>query len=182
MKTLIEILLFMLILVAAISSTASSPAFASPETWSEVVTYSGPGRREAFNSSVFTIDHPEWRIRWAFTPKPEPYEGAGLWVLTYREGQTVPNWVNMIFEYNSSRTSGTSYIHNQTGNFYMTIVAPDSDLNYTIIVEQDLDSFIPEYPTLILLPLFLAATLAVAVITAFPRRNRQAADATLKTN
>jgi hypothetical protein len=59
-------------------------------------------------------------------------------------------------------TSGVSYIRDQKGTFYMDIDATNIE-NFTIIVEQDLDS-IPEFPSWIILPLFLIATLSVIII------------------
>ena len=58
-------------------------------------------------------------------------------------------------------TSGTSYIHEYPGTFHMRINVGATE-SYTIIVEQDLDS-IPEFPSWLVIPIFLAATLFVIV-------------------
>ena len=61
----------------------------------------------------------------------------------------------------SDGADGVSYIHNQKGIFYMEIITNAE--NFTIIVEQDLDS-IPEFPSWIILPLFLMATLSAIIV------------------
>ena len=59
-------------------------------------------------------------------------------------------------------TSGISYIHNSKGTFYLKINVAYTE-SYTIIVEQDLDS-IPEFPSFLILPLFMIATLLAVII------------------
>jgi len=56
-------------------------------------------------------------------------------------------------------SSGVSYIHHQEGTFYMNIRTANIE-SFTIIVEQDLNS-IPEFPSWIIMPLFIVATLVV---------------------
>ena len=58
--------------------------------------------------------------------------------------------------------SGISYIHNNSGTFYMRINVTNAQ-GYTIIVEQDLDS-IPEFPSFLILPLVLMATLPAVIV------------------
>jgi len=58
--------------------------------------------------------------------------------------------------------TGTSYIQNQEGTFYMEIIT-DAE-SYTIIVEQDADS-IPEFTPLALVVVLIAASLLVVVLS-----------------
>jgi len=122
------------------------------------------------NTEYFNCDYVEWRIRWEYTPHPAVPQYASLYVEVYEkkedviwrgflraEGKSV--LIDVIREYGTSETSGVSYIHNQTGRFYMLISGSNIE-DFVIIVEKDTDS-IPEFPSWIILPLFLIATIAV---------------------
>ena len=125
------------------------------------------------NTDCFNCDHVEWRIRWEYTPHPAVPQYAALWVEVYekkedviwrgeliQEGESV--FIDKFREYGMSETDGVSYIHHQPGRFYMFISGSNIE-DFTIIVEQDIDS-IPEFPSWIILPLFLVATLFAIII------------------
>jgi hypothetical protein len=138
--------------------------------WSEVTRFSGPGDVPLSNTTDFAVDYPEWRIRWEYTPDPQYPGSAGLTAMTY--SRTQPGGaVNEIFALGTADANGTSYVHNKTGIFYLTMTVSPDVVNYKIIIEQDLDS-IPEYPssTLVLL-IFIAASL---IIVAHGGTNRNA--------
>lgn len=156
-----KICLFVLLLVFSITLVASSNfASATPANWSEVIRFTGTGS-QTYNTTYFTCTHVEWRIRWEFVPHPVYPELTGLNVFTYPQGESVI-FVDWIFQMGPSNTSGTSYIHNRAGTFYMSIATANTQ-SYAIIVEQDLDS-IPEFPTFLILPLFMIATLFVVIV------------------
>lgn len=170
----------LLTLVLAIQLTLYNPVLATPENWSEVTRFTGTGSMETQNTTLFTIGHAEWRIRWQYNPDPQYADVAGFVVFTYPQGET-SNYVNWIFAIGPSQTSGTSYVHNHTGTFYMNIAAGNI-LNYTLIVEQDLDS-IPEFPLSMLLPLVFTSTLVVAIVRVYAKKPRQQTpNSKLKTN
>ena len=73
------------------------------------------------------------------------------------EGVRGSMYVNSIIEIGSEKRSGTSYVHDYQSTFFM-IINVIGTKNYTIIVEQDIGS-IPEFPSWIILPLFVTATL-----------------------
>jgi hypothetical protein len=162
MKASATLVYMLLALVLAIQLVLYNPVLATPSNWSEVTRFTGTGSREPQNTTFFTADHPEWRIRWEYNPYPEYVNVASFVALTYPQGET-SNYVDSIVAMGPSQTSGTSYVHNRTGTFYMNIIAGDNVLNYTLIVEQDLDS-IPEFLLPMLLPLLLTSTLVIATV------------------
>jgi hypothetical protein len=125
------------------------------------------------NTDYFNCDYVEWRIRWEYTPHPAVPQYAALYFEVYEkkedviwrgflraEGKSV--LVDVIKKYGTSETSGVSYIHNQTGRFYMFISGSNIE-DFTIIVEKDTDS-IPEFPSWALLLVMVVAVLVIAVI------------------
>lgn len=155
---------FILVLLSLFLLTAmSGVVFASSGNWSEVTRFTGSGS-ETYTSDYFTCDHVEWRIRWDYVPDFQYPNLTSLSVFTYptKEGDRGPMYVNFIRKTGNEDTSGTSYIHDYQGTFNMYIDVNGTE-SYTIIVEQDLIS-IPEFPSWIILPLFLVATLFVIVI------------------
>jgi hypothetical protein len=73
-------------------------------------------------------------------------------------------------------TSGVSYIHDQQGTFYTDIEATNIE-NFTIIVEQNLDS-IPEFPSWTPLMIMAFAVTVIAVI--YKRKIRTKSEGNLK--
>jgi hypothetical protein len=82
-------------------------------------------------------------------------------VYTYPQGENTL-YIDSIIKTGSNDTNGISYIHDNDGTFYSKINVALTD-SYTIIIEQDLNS-IPEFPSWIILPLFLVATLSGVLI------------------
>lgn len=153
--------MFALLLCFSISlfAVTSGIVFASSDNWSEVVRFTDAGI--IFETEPFTCDHVEWRIRWEYVPEPEvPDEHLSLHVYVY--AQEYPGtWFESIRKNGTEETNGTLYINDKNGTFHLAIISAVQ--NYTIIVEQDLES-IPEFPSWIILPLFLVATsLAITV-------------------
>ena len=124
------------------------------------------------NTDFFNCDYVEWRIRWEYTPHPAVPQYASLYVEVYEKKEDVI-WrgeliqqgesvlIDVVREYGMSETSGVSNIHNQTGRFYMFISGSNIE-NFTIIVEQDIDS-IPEFPLWTILPLVIAVMLVIGI-------------------
>jgi hypothetical protein len=140
-----------------------SVVFANSGNWIEVVRYAGEGT--GFGASPpFTINHTEWRIRWEYAPS-FPFGSQrdfDFWVIPevnrndhFRSNMSIAS-VNHPIEKN-----GTLYISNSTGTFFIETVPCSSE--WTIIVEQNIDS-IPEFPSWLILPVFLAATLSAIVL------------------
>jgi len=128
------------------------------DNWVEVTRFIGT---KGFTTDVFGCDHIEWRIRWEFDPGHWHFADLHtLQVTTYKEGEST-NYFNQIREPPSGNLSGFELL-NQSGTFYLEISTGLID-SYTIIVEENIDS-IPEFPSWIILPLFLTATLFALII------------------
>jgi len=159
MESLVIFSLVLFIVSSVSILTSSNIVLATPANWSEVIRFTGTGSH-SYNTTFFTCSHVEWRIRWEYVPHPVFPELTALNVFTYPQGET-EIFIDWIFHIGATNTSGISYIHNRAGTFYMTISTANTQ-SYAIIVEQDLDS-IPEFPSLIALPLFMIATLLVVI-------------------
>jgi hypothetical protein len=150
-----------------------------PDNWVEVTRFTKKSVPSTWwgdpsgNTDYFNCDYVEWRIRWEYTPHPAVPQYASLYFEVYEkkedviwrgslraEGKSV--LIDVIRKYGMSETSGASYIHNQTGRFYMFISGSNIE-DFTIIVEKDTDS-IPEFPSWIILPLFLMATFVGVIV------------------
>ena len=68
--------------------------------------------------------------------------------------------VGSIIKSGTEETNGILYINGFNGTFVMDIVS-NAD-SYVLIIEENLDA-IPEFPSWIILPLFLAVTFSVVV-------------------
>ncbi len=137
-----------------LSVITSSIVFASSSNWSEVTRFTGSGT-EHYKTDYFTCEHVEWRIRWEYIPHPALPLLALFNVYTYPHGEDAL-YIDDIIKTGTNDINGTSYIHNNDGTFYCKINVALTE-SYTIIIEQDLNS-IPEFPSWIILPLFLTTT------------------------
>jgi hypothetical protein len=170
MKTSLFFLCVLLTFLMTTTTTAHNPVLANPENWSEVTRFTGAGSRQSQNTTYFTVDHAEWRIQWGYTPNADYAAVAGFIVYVYPPGEAYPNYTVAIFDIGGNQTNGTSYVHNQTGTFYMSVTAVEpAIINYTIIVEQDLDS-VPEFPSPTLIPFTLTAALLTGVVVAYRKQ------------
>jgi len=136
--------------------------FANSSNWTEVVSYAGSGTGSGA-SPPFTINHTEWRIIWEYTPQFEfgSQNDFDFWIIPeenrsdYSRASMAVVSVNHPIEQN-----GTLYISNVTGTFFIETVPCSSD--WSITVEQDVNS-VPEFPSWIILPLFLMATFSAII-------------------
>jgi hypothetical protein len=169
MKTSLLFLYVMLIFFVATTMTAHSLALAETANWNEVATFTGLPSEEAQNTTYFTMGHPEWRIRWMFSPDQNNILAAGFFVYVYPQGET-KSYVGSIYSIGGSPTNGTAYLHNLTGVFYMSVLTGTLGiLNYTLIVEQDVNS-VPEFPPSTILPLALTTALLATIALAYDKQ------------
>ena len=135
----------------------------SSGNWVEVARFTGSAK---FGSTEpFTCDHVEWRIRWEYVPL-FPFGSQTdfhFWVVPEEnriEGHFSSDMgiagVNGPVEKN-----GTLYFPDLNGTFYLH-TAPESS-EWTIIIEQNIDS-IPEFPSWIILPIFVTASLCALIV------------------
>ncbi len=169
----------MLTFLVVTTLTVHSLALAETANWSEVATFTGLGSARV-RATSFTIGHPEWQIQWEFAPDPNFTAYAVFIVSVYPQGKTQN--VAFIHSIGGSPTSGTVNVHNTTGAFYMSVQAGTPGiLNYTLIVEQDLNS-VPEFPPSTILPLALTAALLVTIDLAYHKQRSKKSELRLKTN
>ena len=123
--------------------------------WSQVATFTG---ENSVNTDSFTCNHSEWRIRWEADIQHLLFYFSDyfLQITTFPEGSInyYIDFINGSFSSISDsgdRVSGTSYIHDHAGSFYLRIMTSTHTENYRVIVEQNTDSPIPS-PTLTPIP------------------------------
>jgi len=123
------------------------------ENWVEVSRYTGSGLLMG-NSEPFTVDHINWRIKWdiesAVNGTDIGVEQFDFYVESHFDNQTIGSVTP------PTEKNGTLNFNWVSGTFHLSF--PPHVLYYTIIVEQNIDP-IPEFPSWIILPLFLTATL-----------------------
>ena len=128
-------------------------AFASSGNWVELTRFTGSGQVNQTES--FNCDHVEWRLKWSFNPNPNVELKPPLMfhLRVYEVGGELVE-----FFIATSQTSGTLN-YNRTGSFWLFIDEMYVE-NYTVIIEQNIDS-IPEFSSWTILPLLLATTITV---------------------
>ncbi len=149
----------LLICLSLLIST-SGIVFATSSNWVEVTRFTEDGTK--FSTDFFTIDNVEWRIRWEYEPQPEvPEEHPTFYVYVYAQ-ESPGTYFETILQKGTEETNGTLYIHDRNGTFFLTIIRAVQ--SFTLIIEQDLTS-IPEFPSWIILPLFLMLTVVAVIIS-----------------
>ncbi len=156
---------------------------ASFGNWVELARLTGYAPKFG-ESPLFTCEYNEWRVKWEYVPYAEYpnltafsihvqthayVESGPIIPPSFRqsdEEETYSVTVGSIVKSGTEETNGILYINGFNGTFYMDIVS-NAD-SYVIIVEQNIDS-IPEFPSGIILLLFLIATISVIV---FKKRTR----------
>jgi hypothetical protein len=158
MRTVLPPLLFFSL---SISTIASGIVFASSGDWIEVARFTGGGGIRT--TEPFTCDYSDWRIRWEIEPANDSTERTMflVYVFPYTGSFLRDPWFESIQHYGTEETSGILYIQDRNGSFDMDVLA--SLESYTMIIEQNVES-IPEFPSWIILPLTIAATLIAVVI------------------
>jgi len=115
-------------------------------SWVEVDRRSGSAFPDLAEFSLqFECSHVEWRIKWSYDAVGSPFES----VLLIQKGGDL-----IVYSEGYVSKSGVRNIHNEAGNFSLDITCLNM-YEYTIIIEQDVDS-IPE---------FTSAALIVGLIT-----------------
>jgi hypothetical protein len=120
------------------------------DNWVEVARFHGGNGGLVVSEEHFTCDYGEWRISWEFSLSkfssvflPQQYT---LTVVTYREGEESEPVAPRIYEMANGSRSGTSYVHDSYGRYYMLIRSTDLD-SYTITIEQNTEYVSGPTPT-----------------------------------
>ncbi|MBN2259204.1 MAG: hypothetical protein JW702_01515 [Clostridiales bacterium] len=130
------------------------------ENWVPVATLTGPGGISS--TDTFTVEHNDWRILWAVELDNEtewPLLQAYIFRQTGFKGSE--QRVGSIQMFVNEQTSGILKVYNQSGTFYIDVNA--SIENYTIVVEQNIDS-IPEFSSIIFVPILLVSAVIGIII------------------
>jgi hypothetical protein len=129
-----------LILPAATLLLLSPMCLVKAENWVEVARFHGGNGGLVVSEEHFACDYGEWRIRWEFSLSkfssvflPQQYT---LTVVTYREGEESEPVAPRIYEMANGTRSGTSYVHDSYGRYYMLIRSTGLE-SYTITIEQN---------------------------------------------
>jgi len=139
----------------------------SSGNWVEVARFTGGGNIFG-DTPPFAIDHVKWRIRWQYTPKTDYPTAFTIDIQTHEVASKTLYTVcdngtqrpkNGTF--GQLKENGTCYINDHKGTFHFYIVS--NAKSYTIIVEQNLES-IPEFPSWIILPIFVTASLCALIV------------------
>jgi hypothetical protein len=131
-----------LILLVATLLLLSPMCLVKADSWVEVARFQGGNGGLVVSEEHFACDYGEWRIRWEFSLSkfsnvflPQQYT---LTVVTYREGEEGHLVAPRIYEMANGTRSGTSYVYDSYGRYYMLIRSTDLE-SYTIVIEQNTD-------------------------------------------
>lgn len=119
----------------------------SAANWQTVTTFTGSASK---TTDYFTIPTNEWRINWKCTPTSPRYEGIVAITVYAKGGEYIK-----AFSSTNTETSGITYIHEGTGQYYLDISPIVA--NFEITVEYD-SSAIPEFST-------IAVIIAIALVS-----------------
>ena len=136
----------------------SVPEFPYSDNWVEVTRFT---ENSEFLQRTFTIEHAKWRIRWEYEPEPAVSEETPALYVYVWDQEFPDKYFESILKNGANDTSGTLYIHNRTGIFFLGIIRTVK--SFTLIIEQNIDS-IPESPSWTILPLILTTLLFLVVV------------------
>jgi hypothetical protein len=127
--------------------------------WQTVTTITGSSYQ---TTDYFNVPTNEWRVTWSYTPDPQYPRDAGFYFFIYPKGETAV-YVDSVSAIGNSQTSGTSYVHEGSNNYYLKILAANIP-NYTITIEYDTTA-IPEYSAITLIIAIVLITGTLVVVT-----------------
>jgi hypothetical protein len=119
-------------------------------------------------TEFFEIRHVEWRVRWEYIP----WAGVESYKPTfYVEVVSLPEWrrgddaryLDYIYSIGTEQTSGTLYLHENKDRYYRLEISAKYIEYVILIVEEDTES-IPEFPSFLILSLFMLATLLSVIV------------------
>jgi hypothetical protein len=146
--------IILLVVLFLLSYLLIIPVHAS--TWVQVTTFTGA---TTMNTDYFIVNCTEWRLNWSYMPSVGIEQYAGFYVSAHEKNGDMPIY---IYQSGNTTLSGVSYAHNANGTFYLSINVANL-ASYTIIIEEDFDTVIPEYSNIILIAI-LALTVVVAIV------------------
>jgi hypothetical protein len=139
--------------------STSGIVLASSGNWVEVTRFTG---NEYTQTEPFTIEHVEWRIRWNFSTVFHMHQKSlGVFGINVFEKEPKRHVSSFVGVPTIGSENGTLSL-SENGTFYLQIHVLNI-YDYSILIEQNIDS-IPEFPSWIIVPLFLVAPLLVIAI------------------
>ena len=130
-------------------------SLAKAVTWVEVTRQSGSAFPDPAEFSMqFECNHIEWKIKWSYDAVGSPWESL---LLIQKNGDLI------VYSDGYISKSGVRYIHNEAGNFSLGITCLNI-YEYTIIIEQDIDS-IPEFTPVALIIALIAVSIFVVALS-----------------
>jgi hypothetical protein len=148
-KIYIAIITFSLLALVGVCSAAN---------WQTVTTITGSSDQ---TTDYFNVPKNEWRLTWSYTPDPSYPQYAVFGFYVYPKGEDAI-YVDSVSANGNSQTSGTSYVHEGSKDYYIKILTANTP-NYTIKIEYDTTA-IPEYSTIaIIITLALVSMSVIAV-------------------
>jgi hypothetical protein len=150
----------------------ASTAFAT--NWQQIKTFTGTNETEGYATDPFNVPGSEWRIDWSYVPLAQTQGSttAAFSVSAYPKGET-GNPIAEIIKTGSNETSGTTYIHQGRGDYYLQINVANTQ-NYTVTVQYDADSTAAQGIDLGLAAAIVLTTVAiiVAIVVIFKRNKK----------
>jgi hypothetical protein len=135
-----------------------SIVFATSDNWVEVVTFHNIVGFWA--TSRFNVFHVDWRIKWELYPRIGS-ESPSLTVHVYHD--MGHQGKEIISSLTTQETTGILNIYNASGTFFLVFDTTNTNSSSILIIEQNTES-IPEFPSWLILPLFLIATFVGIIV------------------
>jgi hypothetical protein len=144
--------------------------------WQQIITFpprSSTGT-EGYNTDPFNVPGSEWRIDWSYVSIAQTPGSISTTfaVLAYPKGETGTT-VAEIYQSGSNQTSGTSYIHQGKGDYYLRINVANTQ-GYTVTVKYDADSVATQGIDLSLAAaIFLITVVIIVAATVILKRRKK---------
>jgi hypothetical protein len=158
-RTLTSLLIVLLLLLPV----------ASADRWQVIKSFIGSGT-EGYDTDAFNVSGSEWRIDWNFMPNPQA--SSYLTVLAFPQGETGNSIAEVYGSSANETTSGTSYVHQAGGNYYLHIDAVNT-LSYNVTVLYDTNSASSGFDTESAVIVLIAMVVIVALIAVVLRHRRK---------
>ena len=132
--------------------------------WTPVTTITGTSTQ---TTDYFNVPTNEWRIVWSYTPSSAGGDYAIFSIFTYPKGETAV-YTDYLLKNGRTETSGTTYIHQGTKEYYMKISSANID-SYSIRIEADSPTptpspTVPDFSTSLLIATLIAIVTASAAV------------------
>ncbi len=124
-------------ILTAILVVTVSTSLCQAATWQQVTAFAG---REQYTTDYFYIPTTEWKITWDYTPTSE-YPVFNFFA--YEKGKGAL-YTTMVYA-TKDQTQGTTYVHEGTAHYYLTINAANCNYNIKIEYETTTNAHTPTF-------------------------------------